>query len=224
MTKDFQQNPKIPDKLKKCIEGILGSTSVAKKEELKSWEGEKVVPSKYTKDLKQINEKGIKIPPYGWSCSDPKCPITDNLWLCLTCGHIGCGRKFFDGSGGNNHASDHHKATGHPLVVKLGTITSEGKADIYSYFEDKMVIDPDLEKHLKTFGIDMSKMKKTTKTLAEMELDSNLKLEQLLLESTKDTEYPVFGPGYTGMKNLGNSCYMASTMQVLFTVPDFIKR
>lgn len=32
---------------------------------------------------------------------------------------------------------------------------------------------------------------------------------------------PLFGPGYTGLKNLGNSCYLASIVQVLFSVPSF---
>ena len=33
-------------------------------------------------------------------------------------------------------------------AVKLGTITAEGKADVYSYAEDNMVNDPQLQKHL----------------------------------------------------------------------------
>lgn len=31
----------------------------------------------------------------------------------------------------------------------------------------------------------------------------------------------VFGSGYTGIKNLGNSCYISTVMQVLFSIPDF---
>ena len=31
----------------------------------------------------------------------------------------------------------------------------------------------------------------------------------------------VFGSGYTGIKNLGNSCYLGTVMQVLFSIPDF---
>lgn len=27
------------------------------------------------------------------------CELSSNLWLCLTCGYLGCGRKYFDGTG-----------------------------------------------------------------------------------------------------------------------------
>lgn len=37
------------------------------------------------------------------------CHLSSNLWLCLYCGHVGCGRSVYDGSGGNNHAIDHAK-------------------------------------------------------------------------------------------------------------------
>ena len=34
------------------------------------------------------------------------------------------------------------------MAVKLGTITQDGNADVFSYDEDDMVIDPNLVKHL----------------------------------------------------------------------------
>ena len=46
---------------------------------------------------------------------------------------------------------------GHPLAVKLGTITPDGKADVYSYDEDDMVLDPHLDKHLAVSHIVRSK-------------------------------------------------------------------
>jgi hypothetical protein len=55
-----------------------------------------------------------------------QCELTQNLWLCLTCGQVSCGRKQFGGIGGNGHALDHYKQTGHGVGVKLGTITPEG--------------------------------------------------------------------------------------------------
>jgi ubiquitin carboxyl-terminal hydrolase 5/13 len=42
----------------------------------------------------------------------------------------------------------------------LGTISGDGKADVYSYAEDDMVEDPYLKQHLSHFGINMEGMKK----------------------------------------------------------------
>lgn len=48
----------------------------------------------------------------------------------------------------------------YPLAVKLGTITKDGKGDVYSYPEDDMVENPNLIKHLLHFGINISAMEK----------------------------------------------------------------
>jgi len=48
----------------------------------------------------------------------------------------------------------------YPLAVKLGTITKEGKGDVYSYPEDDMVENPNLIKHLSHFGINISALEK----------------------------------------------------------------
>jgi hypothetical protein len=49
---------------------------------------------------------------------------------------------------------------GYPLAVKLGTITKDGKADVFSYDEDNMVEDPNLIVHLAHFGINIAQMEK----------------------------------------------------------------
>jgi ubiquitin carboxyl-terminal hydrolase 5/13 len=207
------------------IKGVLGNQSVERKEDIKVWEGAGVVKSKYADELKQIGQ--TKIPASGWKCS--QCEKVDNLWLCLTCGEISCGRKFFDGTGGNNHGVQHYQQHAHPLVVKLGTIvpSMEGekhKADVYSYPEDDMVDDPHLEKHLLHFGINISEMKKTEKTMAELELDQNVNFDFSRIQESDKELVAMFGPGFTGLTNMGNTCYLASVMQVLMSIPEFVQR
>lgn len=48
--------------------------------------------------------------------------------------------------------------------------------DVYSYDEDDMVLDPYLAEHLAHFGIDIMSMKKTEKTMVELEIDANNKV------------------------------------------------
>ncbi|VVT51253.1 uncharacterized protein SAPINGB_P003035 [Magnusiomyces paraingens] len=43
------------------------------------------------------------------------CQARENLWICLICGHIGCGR--YD----NAHAFDHYEATGHCYAMDIET-------------------------------------------------------------------------------------------------------
>ncbi|XP_030385428.1 ubiquitin carboxyl-terminal hydrolase 5 [Scaptodrosophila lebanonensis] len=216
----------LPMRVTQSVEAILAADSaIAKLEKATltgTWDGEVRQTSKYAENLQQLGN-GKKIPPSGWKCE--KCDLTNNLWLNLTDGSILCGRKFFDGSGGNDHAIEHYRETNYPLAVKLGTITAEGKSDVFSYPEDDMVLDPYLEKHLAHFGINMAAMKKSEKSMVELELEINQRIGEWSVLTESDSELqPLAGPGYTGMRNLGNSCYINSVMQVLFVIPDFQKR
>ncbi len=150
-----------------------------------------------------------------------ECELSANLWLCMTCGHLGCGRKNWDGTGGNNHGIEHYQSTRHPLVCKLGTITPDGTASIYCYACDDDRNDDQLAHHLSVLGIDIATQKKTEKTVQEMDLEINLNLQlSKIIEEGKQL-IPLFGPGLTGLENLGNSCYLNSVYQVLFSFPEF---
>lgn len=60
------------------------------------------------------------------------CDLQENIWMNLTDGKVLCGRRYFDGSGGNNHALLHFQETQYPLAVKLGTITPDGAGPLTS--------------------------------------------------------------------------------------------
>jgi ubiquitin carboxyl-terminal hydrolase 5/13 len=216
----------LPMKVVQVIDAIIQATSAEKKEDIKTFQDNSILmESKFARTLITL-DNGRKIAPHGWVCDVEGCGKNENLWLNLSDGHIGCGRKNFDGSGGNGHALDHFKQSGFPLAVKLGTITPDGTADVYSYdpSEDDMVKDPLLEEHLAHWGIDMKEMKKTDKSVAELSLDMSRNFDWSRIQESDKKLAPVFGPGFTGLANLGNSCYMNSIMQVLFSIPEFQNR
>ncbi|XP_014494321.1 ubiquitin carboxyl-terminal hydrolase 14 [Vigna radiata var. radiata] len=212
----------LPEKVRLAVDAILLAEGAERKEELAAWTADKKQVSSYAMNLQQI-DNGVVIPPSGWKCA--KCDKTENLWLNLTDGMILCGRKNWDGTGGNNHAVEHYRETGYPLAVKLGTVTADLEAaDVFSYPEDESVLDPQLAQHLAFFGIDFSSLQKTEMTTAERELDQNTNFDWNRIQESGQEVYPIFGPGYTGLVNIGNSCYMAANMQVVFSTRSFISR
>ncbi|CAF5009851.1 unnamed protein product, partial [Rotaria magnacalcarata] len=186
----------LPEFVKNSADAIIAADSAFLKEERSlmnaTWNGEIRRITKHSQTLEQL-VNGRKIPPSGWQCD--QCELKENLWLNLTDGAILCGRKFFDGTGGNNHAAEHYYRTKYPLAVKLGTITAKG-ADIYSYDEDDMVEDPNLAVRLSHWGINMLKMEKSDRSMADLEIELNQKFgEASMIEEANSKLQPVHGPG-----------------------------
>ncbi|KAK8866422.1 Ubiquitin carboxyl-terminal hydrolase 5 [Tritrichomonas musculus] len=207
---DTEEAQTVIDKIKKAP-----SASCA--DMVKSWEL-KIVECEHVKNLQQPSEK---IPPRPCKCSD--CDLDKNLWLCLTCGHIGCGRKNFDGSGGNNHAVDHWEQTHHPVVVKLGTISPDGRADLYCYQCDETVTDSKIHDHLAKFSIDVAKSVKTESTTTELNVQINKNWDFDTVTADGKEYETMTGPFSVGLKNLGNTCYMNSILQTLANIQPFVE-
>lgn len=208
-------------KIGEVVDRVLKANTFAKQEEVKAWEQE-MTPCEHTLCLEQDAARQIASGDLG-HCKD--CDLKENLWLCLTCGNLGCGRKQYMGAApGNNHQVEHNASTGHPVAVKLGSISAEGNADIYCYACDDERIDPELVAHLAHWGIDISGREKTEKSMAEMNIEQNLHWEFSMTTADGKELQPMFGPSLTGLKNLGNSCYLASVLQALFSTPEFVSR
>ncbi|VEU21579.1 DEKNAAC102449 [Brettanomyces naardenensis] len=203
----------IPQRIRVAAEGVLKATSREKRQQIKSWE-QSILVCPHSKEIKQTPSNASI-----HECAD--CGLTENLWLCLECGNVGCGRQQFGGVPGNSHAVAHHKQhPDHHVAVKLGSLSSES-ADCYCYTCDDDVKVPKLADYLKTYGIDLSNFVKTEKNLTELQIEQNIQWDFNMDGENGETLSPVFGPGLSGFKNLGNSCYLASVLQVMFSVPSF---
>jgi ubiquitin carboxyl-terminal hydrolase 5/13 len=70
----------------------------------------------------------------------------------------------------------------------------------------------------------LAERQKTEKSLTEMQIEQNLKWDFSMTTEDGKALQPLFGSGLTGLKNLGNSCYLASIVQCLFDMPSFKER
>lgn len=71
------------------VDSILIHQSAFFESRVEEWEEEEVKECPHTKNLDQSSAKEIASKSLA-SCNN--CDLKSNLWLCLTCGNLGCGR------------------------------------------------------------------------------------------------------------------------------------
>lgn len=207
-------------KVGSVVTAVMKANTFARQEEVKAWE-QVYTSCEHILTLQQQPSQQIQSGDLG-HCS--MCDLQENLWLCLECGNLGCGRAQYGGIKGQSHGLAHKESTGHAVAVKLGSITPEGTADVYCYACDEERIDDDLGPHLAHWGILLAERQKTEQSLTEMNVEQNLKWEFSMTDEDGHEFKKIFGKELTGLKNLGNSCYLASSIQCLFALPQFQQR
>lgn len=84
---------------------------------LQSWKGAGCPVCRFTNPSEESDPSNPYSQPFGGSASNlcSVCDCADDLWICLICGYVGCGRY----KGG--HAKDHWKDTAHSFALELET-------------------------------------------------------------------------------------------------------
>lgn len=84
---------------------------------LQNWKGAGCPVCRFTNASQGADPSNPYTQPFGSSASNlcSVCDCADDLWICLICGYVGCGRY----KGG--HAKDHWKETAHSFALELET-------------------------------------------------------------------------------------------------------
>ena len=121
--------------VRSLLDSILGSTAFWNKKDPEN-ENEEAGPKSclHAMYLDQGAAAGLRMQPVGRDIAQClKCELKSNIWVCLQCGHLGCGRPNHVRSGGTSHAVEHFEETGHCIAAELGTIQPDGRASVHCY-------------------------------------------------------------------------------------------
>ena len=138
--------------------------------------------------------------PEAWACNT--CGSTDGVWVCLHCGHVGCGRRAQHPLLGGGHALHHHFAAGKRHAVCVDAFNKTA----WSHASDDWVIDE-------------------PPWLAALRAEGCASPLQLVVADEMPTplgEQSITAPAAaSGLKNLGNTCYMNATLQAMSHLESF---
>lgn len=141
------------------------------------------------------------------------CDVDEDLYCCLQCGFTGCAREQY-GSKGNGHALKHSFQNEHFVSVNMAK-------EAFCYDCDKFVkFNADTRVNF-TFNNQKVHLEKEYHINKKLNNETNEECEvnKISYEETS-TESSEIGLNLVGIRNLGNTCFISSVMQLLAMVTE----